>query len=1541
MLLIAKVIRNLKKVKIAFVISKNDFEEKCKQFQNFFESMAKWFKGQINEIKKGIIMIVTKGKDHEQSKLDIISKLKAVSKRNKNVAGYFDLIQNFIENPFRIILFPKNIGEIDQKNKRNNDYNILEQVDYIDSNLIGFQYFFESAFKIQNFEPHIEEIKNKLEKNVEKMILIFKKETYSIKQVYSEFNKDLKEILNCSKNKKDFEFPDFFPSLTKYYENRIEKEMNEYKELSNLLDLFRMISKKYEYISKNLCETVHSCLENIIEPKYSSEISKKEKILLIKSEFLSDRIIDLSGKDATDIKEGIKPGYDGKPGLPGQNSGILVFNCQLFEIFGRFQAIVDGGNGGKGGNGGDAIDINNELTQENYENYKKCNDQFLVSCQKIPTSKIRTNVSLNELYLYEFEAVCELSSFTGRRGIGGKGGYEGYYKLNGKNMLKGKKGVDGISGHHGKPGIGRKNIIFKQIVRNEKFCPIFRSLTRNKDIIALEMIAFFDPNESDIFGNYVENNGISFHKKMKEIILKHLQLAKDKKKKYTFPPEETDGLSPEIMKEVFLKFATKFATIQEFLRVMTSFKWITCEDLINLIRINDSKSKKLSFSSSFVKILSLISLMNIVVYLHHYCLTHENFNIMDEIKQIIVKQKKNLTEFGLMLPQIEKSSLERYMCYFLEKTLDEFERKKCQNNFLKNKDEKKEMEKLLGDKKKKLFSKKLKELRNDQLPLSKILREAKFFSFINDYDMGIFSSPSFIENHFEKLFSQVLIQNIINKNSPCFPKWSLDFKTIKNFLLWKLGWKQEQLEAEQSDEVLKDGLKKVLKEFEHYKYNEKNFVILHNSPSSDMLGKMVPGVATSGGLIGAIVSFTIFGVQRAAFEAAMAVAAAAGETAAVGIASGAAAMIGGFVTLGVTVATVAGSLIGALANVHPEEKVLELNMGIPINDKNSYGIIDQEIPSYDVIEINVKKMSNKKNKFICNIILDNTLKFEEKKNILKFCQMGDDLKEVFFKFHKKDFRKNKFIDDDFPLILGDNYDDFYEKKVRRLHHLTVPLYKVFECLENEEKYKFQTTSILKISDFGLFFEGNEAALKEIIAKPIQVIEFLDPFLFPNSDHFVISPLVLINQTEITAKVKVFLKLTIPSEFSHIKEFNFCKIDKDSNESSGEIIKVIKSKLQKTGDELYLEAELDKFCITFATLSWNDVQQTLKEKEDFLSQRLFRVSQVFDSNLINISENQVLGCLEPKFQNSFSHCLEDLQNSNIHNVFPEVSIISLTCIRLYSDIDFCGPLNENLRNLNIKLEKWNQYIKKMKLFFNSFIWGLKGLQYHWGQVFRGVNLKVDFKEDTIIRFPEILSCSKEKERVEKFTKNQTLSTLFIIKCQTGRYIAPISKFKKEEEVIFPPGTTFSVKKVEKNNDKADLIYLEEVILPFGDKRILWVDDFPENNKLYMEKFEKKGSSIYWRKSTSEVKELLRDFRPELLNTIKIITDMVRMEDGRQVFLAGSNLIKLLRDMGYHREIAIFCGCREKAIENCKQLNVYDDKLIKIFTDFKKMEEEFIF
>jgi hypothetical protein len=70
-------------------------------------------------------------------------------------------------------------------------------------------------------------------------------------------------------------------------------------------------------------------------------------------------------------------------------------------------------------------------------------------------------------------------------------------------------------------------------------------------------------------------------------------------------------------------------------------------------------------------------------------------------------------------------------------------------------------------------------------------------------------------------------------------------------------------------------------------------------------------------------------------------------------------------------------------------------------------------------------------------------------------------------------------------------------------------------------------------------------------------------------------------------------------------------------------------------------------------------------------------------------------------------------------------------------------------------------------------------------------------------------------------------------------------------------------------------------------------------------------------------------------------MVRMEDGRQVFLAGSNLIKLLRDMGYHREIAIFCGCREKAIENCKQLNVYDDKLIKIFTDFKKMEEEFIF
>ena len=231
----------------------------------------------------------------------------------------------------------------------------------------------------------------------------------------------------------------------------------------------------------------------------------------------------------------------------------------------------------------------------------------------------------------------------------------------------------------------------------------------------------------------------------------------------------------------------------------------------------------------------------------------------------------------------------------------------------------------------------------------------------------------------------------------------------------------------------------------------------------------------------------------------------------------------------------------------------------------------------------------------------------------------------------------------------------------------------------------------------------------------------------------------------------------------------------------------------------------------------------------------------------------MSCLNKEFKKKFLECWKwiDENRSKLPPSFQYSPLEALASLGLYT-MNFYQDLNKELRNIDYP-EIWIEQVEKMRPYLNAAQWGLKQLEFHWGIVHRYISQKGGIKQGEIIRFPDFLSCSKKKEVCLGFkeTKDE-IGTLFIILSQTGRYIKPISFYPDEEEVLLFPGTTFKVLKVESNKNSDDVIDLEEIVLPFGEKKILWIDDSPENNQELMEEQEKKGISVFWRKNTNEKK-----------------------------------------------------------------------------------------
>ena len=130
---------------------------------------------------------------------------------------------------------------------------------------------------------------------------------------------------------------------------------------------------------------------------------------------------------------------------------------------------------------------------------------------------------------------------------------------------------------------------------------------------------------------------------------------------------------------------------------------------------------------------------------------------------------------------------------------------------------------------------------------------------------------------------------------------------------------------------------------------------------------------------------------------------------------------------------------------------------------------------------------------------------------------------------------------------------------------------------------------------------------------------------------------------------------------------------------------------------------------------------------------------------------------------------------------------------YTDLGY-QKLNKQLRN-----PPPDSRIKAKQALLDS---ALSKLPDHKGEVFRGVDKKMNFEVGAVVKDGGFSSSSPNKDIA---TINFSGGTLFKIKSKTGKNITDMSRFRSESEVLFKSGTGFKV--TGKSEDKSGRIVYE--------------------------------------------------------------------------------------------------------------------------------------
>ena len=274
--------------------------------------------------------------------------------------------------------------------------------------------------------------------------------------------------------------------------------------------------------------------------------------------------------------------------------------------------------------------------------------------------------------------------------------------------------------------------------------------------------------------------------------------------------------------------------------------------------------------------------------------------------------------------------------------------------------------------------------------------------------------------------------------------------------------------------------------------------------------------------------------------------------------------------------------------------------------------------------------------------------------------------------------------------------------------------------------------------------------------------------------------------------------------------------------------------------------------------------------------------------------------------------------NIKNaIFPNSD--ELMAILIWTSDLLYNSVNLSLRN-NENPERWS-------IFINNIIRGIKYFPYYKGKIYRGFkdykNLEV-YKKGEIICWKNIISFSKlESIAREKFSNNEGM--IFELESISSRDISSISLNKEEKEILLLPYSCFEIMEVIDEKNKPTYVKLKEIPLPFSPNIIFWVDDDPRRNYSLAFKLEMEGKSILFCVSTEDALRLIHNCSYLLhfgKSNFKIITDMVRVENGVINYYAGIDLLKeLFNEYEYKYEVMIYCSDVISARKNCEKHEIF--------------------
>jgi hypothetical protein len=245
-----------------------------------------------------------------------------------------------------------------------------------------------------------------------------------------------------------------------------------------------------------------------------------------------------------------------------------------------------------------------------------------------------------------------------------------------------------------------------------------------------------------------------------------------------------------------------------------------------------------------------------------------------------------------------------------------------------------------------------------------------------------------------------------------------------------------------------------------------------------------------------------------------------------------------------------------------------------------------------------------------------------------------------------------------------------------------------------------------------------------------------------------------------------------------------------------------------------------------------------------------------------------------------------------------------------------------------LEQTDKF-REASLIMYYLIKALANIDFYWGVAARAVTLDFkeleDYKPGNLVTWIQFSSSKKGYDPPPNFASR---NTIFIIYSLTGRCIENFSNFAEEEEVLFPPHSTFLVNHVEKKLTGQNYIYMRQIELGLCKYSVMWVDDYIFfdwwENKEYMEKASTVGTEVNVhfipKASTDSAVAFLRsDFGQRLKNkdTFRIVTDMTRDEEVPPDN-AGARLLVAIRELGFNNQCLVFTMNETSAWEKVNSL-----------------------